>query len=88
MEWIYNRPPKIGLKVRYSGDTLAPAGIYTVVENDEYNMGGHVVIRDERGRSFGRSAREMEIIEAPTPRFLSRLKRRSTKPKPTRSATA
>lgn len=63
MEFILFRPPRIGVRVHYSGDSDLPAGPYTVVENDEYNMAEHVVIEAKDGRRFGRSAREMEIIQ-------------------------
>lgn len=60
MEWIPFRPPRIGLWVEYSGDSSARPGKYVVVENDEYNMVGYVVIEDLRGNRWGVNAERLE----------------------------
>lgn len=65
MEWIFNRPPRIGVKVFFKsseGGRLSD-GIYTVVETDEYDMAGQVVIEAADGQRYGADAEKMEILE-------------------------
>ena len=65
MEWIIGRPPRVGVKVHFEArEGGAPtSGSYTVVENDEYNMAGHVVIESRGGDRYGVNAEQLEIIE-------------------------
>lgn len=64
MEFILFRPPRHGLKVYYeSPGGLPHSGVYTVVDTDEYNMAGMVVIEDSEGRGYGVSSADLEIME-------------------------
>ena len=65
MEWIFNRPPRNGLKVHYEapGPGELPSGIYTVADTDEYNMAGMVVIESSAGQLFGVSSTPLTILE-------------------------
>lgn len=65
MEFILFQPPRIGLKVYFAAnDGGRPySGIFTVMENDEYDMAGHVVIEDSDGRGYGVSGLNLEALE-------------------------
>lgn len=64
MEFILFRPPRHGLKVYYeSPGGLPHSGVYTVIDTDEYNMAGMVVIEDSEGRGYGVSSADLEIME-------------------------
>lgn len=56
-------PPPIGAQVVYKGSDdpyLASAGVMTIVENDEFNMAGFVVVEDSKGNKFGRDVRNLK----------------------------
>lgn len=47
-------PPALGTSVEFLGDETATAGVYTIVNTDDYPMVGFVVIEDMHGSRFGR----------------------------------
>jgi hypothetical protein len=64
VKFILGYPPRVGLKVELKKpEKGAPwDGVYTVVDTDDYNMVGFVVIENERGQ-YGIDARYIEPIE-------------------------
>jgi hypothetical protein len=62
MEFIALHPPRIGTLIYYHGDSQLPAGPFRVVDNDEYNMTGEVIIKNSKF-SASRSAIDMDILE-------------------------
>lgn len=66
MEFILLRPPREGLKVYYHAQEggVPCSGVYTVIDTDDYNMVGYVVIEDFRGNGYGVNAEHLEILES------------------------
>lgn len=62
MEFIALQPPRTGALVYYPGDAQVKAGVYRVVDTDEYNMTEEIIIENSKGRA-ARSARTMDLLE-------------------------